>query len=58
MTDKQKINSSHSKYGNTYKIPLEGSLGLLALGARGIIEWRKVRDASRKKDQSGNKNTT
>lgn len=27
-----------------FKIPIEGSLGLLALGAKGLIEWRKVRD--------------
>jgi hypothetical protein len=30
-------------------IPVEGSLGLLALGAVGITEWRKVRDAHTKK---------
>jgi len=30
-------------------IPVEGSLGLLALGAVGITEWRKVRDAHNKK---------
>jgi len=54
MPDKQKINSSHGTK-DSYKIPIEGSLGLLALGARGIIEWRKVRDASGKKNkQSGN----
>ena len=27
------------------KIPVSGSLGLLALGHRGVIAWRKVRDA-------------
>ena len=32
-----------------YEIPVEGSLGLLALGARGIVAWRKVRDAHNKK---------
>jgi len=30
-------------------IPVEGSLGLLALGAVGITEWRKVSDAHKKK---------
>jgi len=30
-----------------FKIPVEGSLGLLALGAVGIMEWRKVRDANK-----------
>ncbi len=29
-----------------YEIPVEGSLGLLALGAVGIMEWRKVRGAN------------
>jgi len=33
-------------------IPVEGSLGLLALGATGISEWRKVRDAHKKKTES------
>jgi hypothetical protein len=33
-------------------IPVEGSLGLLALGAVGITEWRKVRDAHKKKTDS------
>ncbi len=32
-------------------IPVEGSLGLLALGAVGITEWRKVRDAHDKKSK-------
>ncbi len=37
-----------------FKIPKEGSLGLLALGAQGLIEWRKIRDAAKvenKKDE-------
>jgi hypothetical protein len=28
-----------------YDIPVEGSLGLLALGASGLIQWRKKRDS-------------
>lgn len=28
-----------------YDIPIEGSLGLLALGAQGIEAWRQKRDA-------------
>lgn len=28
-----------------FQIPKEGSLGLLAIGAKGLIEWRKVRDS-------------
>lgn len=31
------------KVGDEYQIPVEGSLGLLALGYRGTIAWRKVR---------------
>jgi len=34
-----------------YNIPKEGSLGLLALGARGVLLWRKVRDQER--EESG-----
>ncbi len=33
-----------------FKIPPEGSLGLLALGYRGVEAWRKVRDEARKKN--------
>ncbi len=32
-----------------FQIPVEGSLGLLALGDVGLREWRKVRDNSEKK---------
>lgn len=31
--------------GDKYQIPVEGSLGLLALGYRGVQMWREVRDA-------------
>ncbi|MGA7306723.1 MAG: hypothetical protein WBW88_17760, partial [Rhodothermales bacterium] len=31
-----------------YEIPPEGSLGLLALGAVGITEWRYARERARK----------
>jgi len=52
MPDKQRIHLQ----GNgekKYEIPAEGSLGLLALGARGIIEWRKVRNAKRNGSDKG-----
>ncbi len=39
---------------NNYKIPVEGSLGLLAYGDIGLREWRKVRNAS-KNSESPNK---
>ena len=29
---------------NEFEIPVAGSLGLLALGYRGVEAWRKVRD--------------
>jgi len=30
------------KVGDTYEVPPEGSLGLLALGYRGLEAWRKA----------------
>jgi len=30
--------------GDVFDVPEEGSLGLLALGARGIIAWRNKRE--------------
>ncbi len=33
-----------SKPENKFEIPVAGSLGLLALGYRGVLMWRKVRD--------------
>ncbi len=33
------------KKGDKYQIPPEGSLGLLALGYRGLQMWREARDA-------------
>lgn len=34
-----------------YKIPKEGSLGLLAAGDKGIRAWRKVRDVNKDKQK-------
>ena len=31
------------KPGDVYEIPAEGSLGLLALGYRGLVAWRQKR---------------
>jgi hypothetical protein len=31
--------------GSVYTIPVEGSLGLLALGAKGVDLWRKKKEA-------------
>ena len=52
MTDSKKEIKHNTGTEIPFKIPVEGSLGLLALGAVGIMEWRKVRDANKevKKD--------
>lgn len=34
-----------TKEGGAYEIPPEGSLGLLALGYRGLTAWRERRNA-------------
>lgn len=36
---------SAEKENTKFEIPKSGSLGLLALGYRGLVAWRKVRDA-------------
>ena len=33
--------------GEVFDIPVEGSLGLLALGAEGLKAWRSVRDGDK-----------
>lgn len=43
------------KPGDTYEVPVEGSLGLLALGHRGLEAWRKALDDA-KKERTGKKN--
>ena len=42
------------KPGDVYEIPVEGSLGLLALGYRGVTAWRKVRNEAIKKEKEKN----
>ena len=39
--------------GNPFPVPAEGSLGLLALGHIGLIEWRKVKIAFTKENNAG-----
>ncbi len=46
MSESKKNIGTKSDEVIPYDIPIEGSLGLLALGAVGIIEWRKVRNAN------------
>jgi hypothetical protein len=43
-TMKEKNNPVLPNAGHTYEIPAEGSLGLLALGYRGLLAWRKKRE--------------
>jgi hypothetical protein len=38
-----------------YEIPLEGSLGLLALGASGVRAWRIVREEHASEKQENDK---
>jgi hypothetical protein len=40
------------KEGDEYQIPVEGSLGLLALGYRGVQAWRKVRKEAFQNEKS------
>ena len=56
MTEYKKNTQKRINKAIPYDIPVEGSLGLLALGAVGIIEWRKVRDAQGEKITKGKSN--
>jgi hypothetical protein len=56
MSESKKNTRTNSGAGISYDIPVEGSLGLLALGAVGIIEWRKVRNAHKKRILEEEKN--
>jgi hypothetical protein len=56
MDNSKKINDSEKeKVIIPFEIPVDGSLGLLALGAVGIKAWRKKRDEA--KEQSLKKDT-
>ena len=35
------------KKGDVYKVPPEGSLGLLALGYQGLVAWRKAQEEAK-----------
>ena len=43
--------SEKNKKEIPFVIPVEGSLGLLALGHIGISAWRKVRDEAKKSEK-------
>ena len=40
-----------------FNIPIEGSLGLLALGAVGYIAWKKKKEESKPKENNSTENT-
>jgi len=42
MKEKQQKEPKEYKPGDVYEIPPEGSLGLLALGYRGLEVWREA----------------
>ena len=44
------------KKGDVYKVPPEGSLGLLALGYQGLVAWRKAQEEAKAnaKETAGN----
>ncbi len=61
MAEKDPASLITDENGNEFKIPVEGSLGLLALGAVGLKAWRKARRAAMKdkdnvKENDGNTN--
>jgi len=41
---KEGLSHGDSQEPTVYSLPASGSLGILALGAKGIIAWRKIRD--------------
>ncbi|MEZ5012829.1 MAG: hypothetical protein R2794_00925 [Chitinophagales bacterium] len=44
MENKQKnIITITTSDGKPFKVPVEGSLGLLALGYKGLVAWRQAR---------------
>lgn len=51
MTFPEKEKNPLNPGGKEYEIPAEGSLGILALGAKGLDLWRKKKEAL--KNQKG-----
>jgi uncharacterized membrane protein YebE (DUF533 family) len=50
---------SENKKGEVpkFEIPIEGSLGLLALGAVGYIAWKKKKEELKPKENNSTENT-
>lgn len=56
MTDSKK-DFATPKPGSPYIVPVDGSLGLLAVGYRGLIAWREaIRQHKLKEAQQGGQN--
>jgi hypothetical protein len=49
----QKLNITTGD-GKPFKVPIEGSLGLMALGYKGLIAWRQVRRQYQKAREGSN----
>jgi hypothetical protein len=47
-TSKDHQSASKQEQEQSYPVPAEGSLGLLALGWRGLKFWRAAREAAKK----------
>jgi hypothetical protein len=50
--EKSNPSENKKKTHDTIEIPVEGSLGLLALGAVGLKAWRKKREEEQLKQKS------
>ena len=42
------MNNKQSKDSIPFKVPVSGSLGILALGAVGVQAWRKVKNENKR----------
>lgn len=47
MEESNKNEPKEYKAGDVYEIPAEGSLGLLALGYRGLVVWREAQEKAK-----------
>jgi len=45
--EKESPNKIEYEIGDKYKVPVEGSIGLLALGYQGLVAWREARYKSK-----------
>ena len=46
-----------TKDGKEFEIPIDGSLGLLALGFKGLMLWRQQRNKAREEQSSKTEKT-